>query len=127
MSHQKSNKGALWDKSLAFAIAIADFCEALSENRHNWRLCDQLLRSGTSIGANIREASSAESNADFLHKYLIALKECRETQYWLDVLSGSKRITATQFSKYSKLAKELDTMLSAAAMTLKTKLGRAQR
>lgn len=127
MVTQNGTKGPLWDKSLAFSIKTAKLCEALCENRHNWKLSDQLIRSACSVGANIREASSAESNADFVHKYLISLKECRETLYWLEVLLGANRISPSQFEQQTKLAKELESMLSAAILTMKTKLGRAKR
>lgn len=127
MAPYKKSSSVLHEKSLTFAVSIVEFCEALSENRHNWRLADQMLRSGTLIGANIREASSAESNADFIHKYSISLKECQETAYWLEVLLGAKRITTEEFDHYSKQANELRSMLSAAILTMKTKMGRASR
>ena len=127
MANQISSKGALWEKSLTFSIQIVEFSEKLCENRHNWKLADQLLRSGCSIGANIREASSAESNADFVHKYLISLKECRETLYWLEVLLGAKRIGQDDYNDQTKLATELESMLSAAVLTMKAKMGRANR
>lgn len=127
MAIQKNHKGALWIKSLAFSIQIVELSEKLSENRHNWKLADQLIRSGCSIGANIREASSAESNADFVHKYLISLKECRETIYWFEVLLGAKRITQVEYDLFVKLAEELESMLSSAVLTMKAKMGRANR
>ena len=127
MALSKKNSSVLHEKSLTFAVSIVEFCEVLSENRHNWRLADQMLRSGTSIGANIREAFSAESNADFIHKYSISLKECQETTYWLEVLLGAKRITPEEFDLYSQKANELASMLSAAILTMKTKVGRGSR
>ena len=127
MTPYKRSSSALHEKSLAFAVAIVEFCETLCENRLNWRLADQLLRSGTSIGANIREARSAESNADFIHKYSISLKESQEAIYWLEVIHGAKRITTEEYELYSKQAKELSSMLSAAILTMKVKVGRASR
>jgi len=70
------------DKSFQFAIDIVDFCDLLYENR-KYVIGQQLLKSGTSIGANIREAQNAESKADFIHKMKIAAKEADETEYWL--------------------------------------------
>jgi four helix bundle protein len=68
--------------SLQFAIDIIDFSETLNKN-NKFVIAKQLLKSGTSIGANIREAQHAESRADFIHKLKIAAKEAAETEYWL--------------------------------------------
>ena len=125
MNLQKKSPSALRDKSLAFAIEVVQLCEQLGENRNNWRISDQLVRSATSIGANIREAVSAESNADFIHKQSIALKECRETIYWFEVLHGAGRISVDLFHRHAKHAQELEAMLCAAIMTMKTKSGKS--
>ncbi|HEX2936258.1 MAG TPA: four helix bundle protein [Bacteroidales bacterium] len=69
-------------KSFDFALYIIEYAELLEENR-KFVISNQVLKSGTSIGANIREAQSAESRADFIHKMKIALKEAEETEYWL--------------------------------------------
>ncbi|MEO0967922.1 MAG: four helix bundle protein [Cyanobacteria bacterium J06639_18] len=75
------------DRTLDFAIRIVKLCQFLDEQGGVARvLYKQLIRSGTSIGANVREAQSAQSDKDFLHKLEIALKEARETEYWLTVL-----------------------------------------
>ena len=68
--------------SFDFALAIVDYCEALEANK-KYIIARQLLKSGTSIGANAMEAQGAESKADFIHKMKIAGKEAEETQYWL--------------------------------------------
>jgi four helix bundle protein len=68
--------------SLEFALAVMEYCELLEENR-KFVIANQLLKSGTSIGANVREAQNAESKADFIHKLKIAAKEADETEYWL--------------------------------------------
>jgi len=73
-------------KSLVFAVKIVRFCKYLSDEKKEYVLSKQLLRSGTSIGANVRESKNAQSDADFVSKLSIALKEADETQYWLDVL-----------------------------------------
>lgn len=70
------------DKTFQFAVSIVKFSQTLQEERH-FVLSNQLLKSGTSIGANTREAQNAESNADFIHKFKIAAKEADETEYWL--------------------------------------------
>ena len=75
--------------SLEFALDIIDFSELLEENK-KFVIAKQLLKSGTSIGANIREAQNAESKADFIHKMKIAIKEADETEYWLTLCEMSK-------------------------------------
>jgi four helix bundle protein len=68
--------------SVEFALAVIEYCEMLEANR-KFVIANQLLKSGTSIGANVREAQNAESKADFIHKIKIAAKEADETEYWL--------------------------------------------
>lgn len=70
------------EKSIDFAIRIVEFCEVLEEKR-KYVIATQMLKAGTSIGANIHEAQNAESRADFIHKMKIAVKELEETKYWL--------------------------------------------
>lgn len=69
-------------KTIDFALEIISFCEILEKNR-KFVIANQLLKSGTSIGANVHEAQNAESRADFIHKIKIAAKEIEETKYWL--------------------------------------------
>jgi four helix bundle protein len=78
-------KNIIKDKSFVFAVEIVYLCKILTEKKE-FELSKQLLRSGTSIGANIREAEHAQSKADFIHKLSISLKEANETEYWLDLL-----------------------------------------
>ena len=76
-------------KSKAFALKIIKVCSEVKSNKKESVLTNQLLRSGTSIGANIREAFSGHSRADFIAKLQIALKECSESEYWLELLIES--------------------------------------
>ena len=75
--------------SFEFALMIVSFCEVL-ESKRKYVIARQLLKSGTSIGANIREAQNAESKADFVHKLKIAAKEADETEYWLELCKHSE-------------------------------------
>ena len=77
---------AIQDKSRAFAIRVIKCYQYLTDEKHEFVLSKQLLRSGTSIGANTRESKNAQSRMDFLNKLNIALKEADETDYWLDLL-----------------------------------------
>ena len=79
----------LLDKSKAFALAIIKVCNPVKNTKHESVLTNQLLRSGTSVGANIREAFYAHGRADFIAKLQIALKECSESEYWLELLLES--------------------------------------
>lgn len=78
----KNTGNIIVDKSFAFALKVINYCEVLEQNK-KFVISHQLLKSGTSIGANINEAQSSESRADFIHKLKIAAKEAEETKYWL--------------------------------------------
>ena len=82
-------KNIILDKSFEFALAIIEFTELLESDK-KYVIARQLLKSGTSIGANIREAQGAESKVDFIHKLKIAAKESEETEYWLLLCKHSK-------------------------------------
>ena len=85
--NKKSNP--VVDKSIELALMIIEFCEILDRER-KFVISNQLLKSGTSVGANIHESQNAESRADFIHKMKIALKELEETKYWLTLCERSK-------------------------------------
>jgi four helix bundle protein len=76
------------DKTFLFALKIVEYCELLEDNR-KFVVARQLLKSGTSIGANVRESQNAESKTDFIHKMKIAAKEADETEYWLLICKNS--------------------------------------
>lgn len=104
-------ENVLIDLSKHFAVDIVNLCADIKENRKSNVLLNQLLRSGTSIGANIHEANYASSKADFINKFQIALKECYETDYWLGLFKETHMITideyADMFAKCSKIRKLL--------------------
>ena len=101
----------LVELSKCFAVDIVNLCTDIKENRKGNVLLNQLLRSGTSIGANIHEANYASSKADFINKFQIALKECYESDYWLGLFKETKMITeieyADMYDKCSKIRKLL--------------------
>ena len=100
----KENK--LVDLSKQFAIDIINLCSRIKENRNYNVLLNQLLRSGTSIGANIHEANYASSKADFINKFQIALKECYESDYWLELFKETKIINEAEYNDmYDKCCK----------------------
>ena len=91
-------------KSKNFAIRIIKLYKYLVDNKKEFVLSKQILKSGTSIGANIRESKNAQSNLDFINKLSIALKEADETAYWLELLSESSIIDQKQFDKYFEVS-----------------------
>jgi four helix bundle protein len=100
----KENK--LIELSKMFAVDVVNLCTDIKENRKGNVLLNQLLRSGTSIGANIHEANYASSKADFINKFQIALKECYESDYWLGLFKETKMITEMEYSDmYDKCSK----------------------
>ena len=90
----KEQENIIVTLSFEFALEIIKYCEEL-ENLRKFVLGNQLLKSGTSIGANIREAQNAESKADFVHKFKIAAKEIEETKYWLELCKLSENYPST--------------------------------
>lgn len=110
-------------KSIAFAISIIEVYKKLM-NKNEYVLSKQLLKSGTAIGALIREAEHAESKADFLHKTNIALKEANETEYWLLLLSEGKFIEVEIYSKLKDDCSELIRILASIVKTTKQNLKR---
>lgn len=89
-------KNIIKEKSFVFAIEIVGLYKVLAE-RKEFVLSRQMLRSGTSIGANSRESEHAQSKADFIHKLSISLKEANETEYWLDLLYETKYVSESDF------------------------------
>ena len=98
----------LMDKSKAFALRILKVCNEIKREKRESILTNQLVRSGTSIGANIAEAQRAQSTADFVSKMKIALKEANEASYWLRLLHATKRIDDQAYQKMEKLLQILN-------------------
>ena len=101
----------IWDKSKGFAVRIIKLCQFLSKDQREFVLSKQLLRSGTSIGANVREAHHAMSNAEFRAKMNIALKEASETEYWLELLQETGYLTKEQFDSIYQDSNEINKLL----------------
>ncbi len=99
------------EKSKAFAVRSVNLYKYLTEQKHEAVLSKQLVRSGTSIGANVKEAIRGQSKADFRSKMNIALKEASETEYWLEILFETDYLSETQFESMHKDTVELIKML----------------
>lgn len=116
MSERKS---IIKDKSFAFAIRIVKLYKHLCESKKEFVLSKQLLRSGTAVGALVREAQNAESKADFIHKLGIAQKECDESIYWIELLKETEYLNEIEFVSINEEAVELLKMLRSAIITSK--------
>lgn len=111
-------------KSLAFAIRIVKLYKYLTEKKKEFVLSKQLLRSGTSVGALVREAEHAQSKADFLNKMNVALKEANETMYWLILMKETDYLTKKQFDSMFSDAEEIIKLLASIVKTTKAKLNK---
>ena len=111
----------LRNKSKEFAKNIVFLCRTLKQNGVENALINQLLRCGTSVGANIHEAQYAQGTKDFISKLEIALKECNESEYWLELLYETNSITHTEFDDFQKSCIDLRRMLVSSVTTLKNK------
>ena len=111
----------LVDLSKSFAVCIIKLCDSAKANKPGGGLLSQLIRAGTSIGANIHEANYASSRADFINKLRIALKECYETEYWLDVFCESGVISAEEHREVNSKCSKIRTLLIASINTANSK------
>ena len=112
-------KSIIKEKSFEFAVKIVKLYKELNEEKE-FIISKQLLRSGTSIGANIKEALQGQSKADFISKLSISLKEAVETEYWLELLIATK-ITKIELKEYLKNIQELIKILTSIIKTSKNK------
>lgn len=112
----------LREKSKDFAKSIVLLCREMKQQKIEYALVDQLLRSGTSVGANIHEAQYAQGTKDFISKFEIALKECNESEYWLELLFEVGSISKEDFEKFQKQCIELRRMLVSSVTKLKQKI-----
>ena len=106
-------------KSKEFAKDIVFLCRKLKQSGVESALINQLLRSGTSVGANVHEAQYAQGTKDFISKFEIALKECNESEYWLELLLETNSLTEADFKTFQSKCIELRRMLVSSVTTLK--------
>lgn len=112
----------LSEKSYSFAIEIIRLYKDICEENHEYVLSKQLLKSGTSIGASVREAAYAQSKADFISKLSISLKEANETLYWINLLHDTGYIDSKKFSIIKNCCEEIIRLLTASIKTAKSTL-----
>ena len=111
----------LRNKAKNFAKDIVFLCRRLKHNDAESVLINQLLRCGTSVGANVHEAQYARGTKDFISKFEIALKECNESEYWLELLFETNSLTEADFKSFHSKCIELRRMLVSSVTTLKSK------
>ncbi|MCL4276828.1 MAG: four helix bundle protein [Ignavibacteria bacterium] len=110
------------NKSFAFAVRVVNLYQFLCEQKKEYVLSKQLLRSGTSVGAMVREAEHAETKNDFKHKMGIAQKEINETIYWLELLRETDYLTAEQFESINNDAVEIIKLITAILKSAKSNI-----
>jgi four helix bundle protein len=115
------SKNLLRNKALDFAIRIVKLYQYLSKNKREHSFFNQILKSGTSVGANIEEAFNAQSSADFIHKLSISQKECAETIFWLKLFFHTAILNTKGFDSMNQDASELLRMIRSAILTSKQK------
>ena len=110
------------NKTKLFALRVVKLSRYLIEEKKEFILSKQILRSGTSIGANVRERKNAQSKLDFINKLSVALKEADETSYWLELLVGSEYIEQKMFVSLEKDIKEIIALITASINTVRSNL-----
>ena len=115
-------QNVLKDKSFLFAIRIINLYKFLKAEHKEFVLSKQIIRSGTSVGALVREAEHGESIKDFVHKLSISLKEINETEYWLDLLFATDFINEKMYQSLKKDCEELLKLLTASVKTSKLRI-----
>ena len=116
------NKNAIEAKSFDFAVRIVKLYQYITNEKKEFVLSKQLLRSGTSVGANVTEAERAQSQADFYAKMSIALKEANETDYWLRLLYQTDYLNENEYNSVSKNINEIIALLVSITKTVKATL-----
>ena len=119
MSYLQNNDSPLTRKSYLFAIRVVKMVKFIKCSPKEYGILNQVFRSGTAIGALVSEAVYAQSAADFINKLSIALKECNETLYWLNILHDTEYVSKEQFDSMSNDCNELLALLIASIKTTK--------
>ena len=109
------------EKSKKFAVRIVKLYQYLTEEKREYVLSKQLLRSGTSVGANVREALQGQSKADFIAKMSVSLKEINETEYWLELLFETDFLSEAQYTSIIADCNELTRLLTSIVKTSRLK------
>jgi four helix bundle protein len=117
--NMKDNKRDIKERSFEFAVKIIDFIQRLPKNNAGYKIGSQLLDAGTSIGANVEEATGGFSKKDFTYKMGVALKEARESNYWLRLIKVSELATGDELNYLTRESEELRKILTSIVKTSK--------
>ncbi len=120
-NHNSKVKNEFRERCYNYSLAVINLIKDLPEKRVYWTISDQLLRSATSIGANIVEAKSASSKRDFVKYYEISLKSANETKYWLGLLRDGLDVNKIEINKLLTETGELANIIAASVLTMKNK------
>ncbi len=115
------SKSVMLDKSKDFAVEVIELCKSIKETKKESVMTNQLIRSGTSVGANIHESKYAQSTSDFINKMQVALKECYESEYWLELLNRTGYIDDKRYKAIINETGQIRRMLISSINTIKTK------
>lgn len=118
------SENVIKNKSFSFALRVVKLYKFLTQEKKEYVLSKQLLRSGTSVGALVREAEQAESKLDFIHKLAIAQKEANESDYWLELLFQSEYLNDHQFQSLKDDIIEINKILASIIITTKQRIGK---
>lgn len=121
-----TKRNILREKSFDFAVRIVNLHKFLTEEKKEFVLSKQILRSGTNPGAMVREAANAESGSDFIHKLSIAQKEIDETMYWLELMKATHYLTESQFDSLNSDAVEIIKLIKSSIITRRKNLNNAK-
>jgi four helix bundle protein len=127
MKEKLKHKNIFEEKSFEFSLEIIKVFKHLKDKEREFVISKQLVRSGTAVGALIREAQNAESKADFIHKLGISQKECAESLYWIDLLYYSDYIKQAEYGKLKGMAEELLRLIRSSILTSKSKAIKVQK
>jgi four helix bundle protein len=119
MSYLQHNSSPLTKKSYLFGVEVVKTVKAIKCSPKEYGMINQLFRSGTAIGALVSEATYAQSPADFINKLSVALKECNETLYWLNILKDTEYLSEQEFESLSRDSQELLALLISSIKTTK--------
>ena len=116
-----SKKNALEEKCMEFAVEVVRLYKWINKAQKEYKLADQMMRAGTAVGANYGEAQFAESDLDYVHKLKIAMKECHEVIYWLELMVKAEIVPVERYVKLYDMANEIQVMMGAAVKTVMAK------
>ena len=122
-TYQEKKEDPLRDKTFQFAVRIVRLNRFLTEQKREFVISKQIMRSGTNPGAMVREAANAESGLDFIHKLAVAQKETGETQYWLEILHATDYLNESEFKSLYTDTEDIMKMLTSSIKTKKRNLG----